>query len=266
MPRSKKSDPKSHEFGDVMNLVPGQIPSVAKPPEPRGGDVHVWTVSLDIDDSEIRVCEAALSHDEAARGARFVLPIHRTRFVAARGALRTILSRYTGTEPAGIGFSYGPHGKPQLAPAFAPNGIQFNISHAGDRALVAVTKGRCVGIDIELIGTRAYEADIARRFFAPGEEPALLLADESVRAALFAAIWTRKEACVKASGLGLALPLDSFDVSADARAPRIVECNARGNRVRRRWTLVDVETVAGCAAACAVEGTGLNVVREQFRL
>lgn len=224
----------------------------------------MWTVSLDLDEREIRACEAVLSPDEAARAARFVLPVHRTRFVAARGVLRTILSRYTGTEPGRIELSYGPHGKPRLAPASAPHGIQFNVSHAGNRALVAVTTGRGVGVDIESIGTRAREAHIARRFFTPGEDRALRSADESARPALFAAFWARKEACIKASGLGLLLSLDSFDVSAGAREPRVVE-RIRGGEGAGSWTLVDVAAAAGFAAACAVEGRGLRVIRGEFR-
>lgn len=248
-----------------MNPAPAQIPSIAKPPEPRDGDVHVWTVSLDLGEREIRACEAALSPDEAARGARFVLPVHRTRFVAARGALRTILSRYAGTEPGNIEFSYGPHGKPRLAPAFARQGIQFNISHAGDRALVAVTAGRGVGVDIESIGTRAREADIARRFFTPAEDRALRAAGDASRPALFAAFWARKEACIKASGLGLLLSLDSFDVSAGSGEPRVVESEGGGDGGGRLWTLADVEAASGYAAACAVEGRGLRIMLGEFR-
>jgi 4'-phosphopantetheinyl transferase len=130
---------------------------------------------------------------------------------------------------------------------------------------VAVTTGRGVGVDIESVGTRAREADIARRFFTPGEDRALRAADDFARPALFAAFWARKEACIKASGLGLLLSLDSFDVSADAREPRVVESKGGDARGGRSWTLADVEAVSGYAAACAVEGRGLRIMQGEFR-
>jgi 4'-phosphopantetheinyl transferase len=248
-----------------MNREWMQILSAQEPLELSEGDVHVWAVSLDLDDRALQACECVLSPDEAARAARFVLLLHRTRFAAARGVLRTILSRYAGTEPAKIGFSYGARGKPRLSAESVRNGLEFNVSHAGDRALVAVTRGRGIGVDIESIGTRAHEADIARRFFTPGEDRTLRSADESARPALFAAFWARKEACIKASGLGLFLSLDSFDVSAGAREPRVVESAGGDTQGGRSWTLADVEAASGYAAACAVEGRGLRIMQGEFR-
>ena len=83
---------------------------------------------------------------------------------------------------------------------------------------------------------------------------------------MFVAFWTRKEACIKASGLGLSFTLASFDVSGNAREPRVIVSGGDAAQSVRSWTLVDVETVPGCAAACAVEGMGLSVICREFRL
>lgn len=176
-----------------------------------------------------------------------------------------ILSRYAGAAPAEIKFSYGPHGKPFLSPEAGRGEIHFNVSHAADRALVAVTKGREIGVDIESIGERPFDAEVVHRFFSPREGQEIRSAPEAARASLFAAIWTRKEACIKASGLGLSFPLASFDVSGNAREPLAIATGVDAAEGERLWTLVDVETVPCFAAACAVEGIGLNVVRREFR-
>lgn len=207
--------------------------------------------------------ERVLSLDERERAGRFSLALPRRRFVAARGILRAVLSRYVGTDPAVIILSYGDHGKPFLAEPCGAPGIQFNVSHAGDVALIAVTKGRGVGIDIEAIDSRAYQEAIVRRFFSPHEQDALRSIPEAGRERTFIVFWTRKEACIKASGLGFSLPLSSFDVSSDAKEPRVIVCGGEGDRV---WTVVDIETVSGYAAACAVDGVGLRIVRKEFRL
>ena len=184
-----------------MNRESTRPLSAREPSELREGEACVWTVSLDLEENRLRALEGVLSPDERERAVRFVVPLHGRRFVAARGILRTILSRYTGAQPAEIGFSYGPHGKPRLSAAFGRYEILFNVSHAADRALVAVTRGCEIGVDIEVIGERPYEAEVARRFFSPRDERALLSAPQAARAGLFAALWTRREACLKASGL-----------------------------------------------------------------
>lgn len=102
--------------------------------------VDVWAVSL------AQASPAHLSEEEAARAKRFKFEEDRIRWTRARSALRLILSRYAGEDPAQICFTYGPHGKPSLLPF---SELEFNLSHAGDWAMVAVTRGVPVGIDIE---------------------------------------------------------------------------------------------------------------------
>jgi 4'-phosphopantetheinyl transferase len=240
--------------------------SAREPFELGEGEAHLWAVSLDLDDDPLRVLDGVLSPDERERAGRFVVPLLGRRFVAARGALRTILSRYVGVEPGAIRFSYGPHGKPSLAAPTGRDDVRFNMSHARDRAFVAVTKGREIGVDIESIGMRRFDEEVARRFFSPSDGRALCSAPGAARERLFASFWARREACVKASGFGLLFPLASFDVSEEAGEPRAIVSGGDVTHAPRSWTLVDVETVPGFAAACAVEGAVLNVIRMELRL
>jgi 4'-phosphopantetheinyl transferase len=238
------------------------------PPEPvppLRDEAHVWSASLDIDGQGVRRLEDALSFDERERADRLATPGHRRRWIAARGILRSILSSYMRISPEKIRFSYSDRGKPLLADPDERTALRFSLSHCENRALVAVIQGREIGVDIERIRENRFDAAVARRFFTPDEQALLRSTPPAEWPAAFFAIWTRKEACVKASGLGLALPLRSFDVSGEATTPRLIV--ARNDlAAHTAWTVVDVETAPGYAAACAAEGRGLTILRREFRL
>ena len=76
--------------------------------------VHVWRARLDDSASRLRLLMSSLSIDERERAGRFKFERDSNRFVAARGILRAILSRYLFVDPANLKFSYGPRGKPAL--------------------------------------------------------------------------------------------------------------------------------------------------------
>jgi 4'-phosphopantetheinyl transferase len=101
--------------------------------------VDIWQWRLDHGAIEL------LSADERARAGQFMFDRDRRRYIAARARLRIILARYVGQAPAALQFHYGPHGKPAL------DGISFNLSHSADLALLAVSRGTVVGVDIERV-------------------------------------------------------------------------------------------------------------------
>lgn len=145
-------------------------------------DVEVWLVSL-LCDRQI-----VLSADEAIRAARFRFEADRARWIRARSALRTILADHSGTPAAEIQFTFGAHGKPALADA---NCIEFSLSHAGDFAMIAVTRDVPVGIDIERIRENINMAALLARL---GEASPLPTQEGRFSA------WTRREAMTKALG------------------------------------------------------------------
>ena len=100
-------------------------------------EVHLWRVWLTQAAAADRLWPL-LAADEAARARAFVFARHRQAFVTARGMLRLILSRYVGEPAAELRFDYGARGKPRL---HEDQGVQFNLSHSGEMALVAVNIG-----------------------------------------------------------------------------------------------------------------------------
>jgi 4'-phosphopantetheinyl transferase len=220
--------------------------------------VEVWRLSLDLPGSRLAELRASLSEDELARASRFRRPVDAARFVAARGLLRQILGGYLGRPASAVAFAYGTFGKPALADRSA---VDFNLAHSEGLALLAVTAGRVVGVDLEVPRPGFGGIDIARSFFAAGEVRRLTALSRSDREAGFLRCWTRKEAYVKACGAGLQIDLGSFEVSLSAGRPRLLRCS--DPEELGRWSLVDLSDPAtGYYAALAVEGSS-PVIRER---
>jgi 4'-phosphopantetheinyl transferase len=153
-----------------------------------------------------------LDDDERSRAERFHFERDRQAYIAAHALVRTMLSTQHARRPEAWRFSTNAHGKPQIADENAPLPLRFNLSHTYGLVAVALTLSNEIGIDVEEIKPKRLSLDLAERTFAPAEV-ALLRAMPADRLpeTLFA-IWTLKEACIKAIGLGLAMPLDAFAV------------------------------------------------------
>lgn len=222
-------------------------------------EVHIWQVPLDPPARLLKVARDVLDNAEHGRAAGFAVASERTRFIAAHLALRMVLARYTGASPGGLVLVHGAHGKPALAAGFA--WLRFNLAHSGDLALIACAQGREVGVDIEQIRPDSADEAIAAQLFSAGEQAALRTLSAHLRPAGFFACWTRKEAYVKARGLGLTIPLADFDVPLDPMLPatRIIlrnEPDADGD-----WWVQDLPLGMLYAAAVAAEGTGWRITR-----
>jgi len=217
--------------------------------------VHVWRIKLDLPPAAVKTLESTLSADEAKRAARFHFQADRERLLIAHGALRDILARYLDCKAAHLKFSTAEYGKPRLD----GHDLQFNLSHSGDYALVAVTQNCKVGVDVELIRSDMEHEKIANRFFSPNEVSELMALPPEQRELAFFHCWTRKEAYIKAHGLGLSLPLDSFDVSLTPHEPAILRATRPDAREAGCWTLVSLGVDSGYTAAIVAEGKNLKV-------
>jgi 4'-phosphopantetheinyl transferase len=192
----------------------------------RAGPIAVWTLPLTLTPAELDASEATLSADERARAKRLPVARDRERFVAARGGLRTILGSLLGMMPAEVRFRYGPRGKPELDGAPDPV-VHFNLSHSGDRALVAVSRSQQVGVDVEQVRPVPGLLPLVTRFFSDREREAIFGDEEPVEAFFYH--WTLKEAWLKASGLGLGGPLRDIEVWHDAAGRPLMQRTAGPN-------------------------------------
>ena len=211
-------------------------------------NVDVWCVDLSAPDGLLASAHATLSTDERERVRRFRSDHDRKMFVLAHAVLRTLLGRYLGRPPETFSFSFGVHGKPKLV----DSSLEFNLSHSGEFAAYAFTRGCDLGIDIERVRIFPEFVTIAKRFFSRAEFTDLLAVDPDQIERVFFRCWTRKEAYTKAVGAGIRVPLDSFQVSVLPRAPAALR-RVRGNVTEAvSWALHDFEPASDYVGALAL--------------
>lgn len=219
-------------------------------------EVHVWRASLDLEASSIQSLRWTLCVEEQQRAERYHFPKDRDRFIVARGLLRAILSFYLGKKPRDLQFVYNQYGKPALSESDNRETLCFNLSHSRGLALYAVTQNRNLGVDLEHIRTDFPCEEIAERFFSPKENAVLRTLPLDMKHKAFFTCWTRKEAYIKATGKGLTLPLDQFDVSLIPKEPAMLLSIAGNHQAACRWSLQELIPDPDYVAALAVEGAG----------
>lgn len=179
----------------------------------RSKDVHVWRLHLDQLRTRFNKSFDILSEDEQHRALRFHFALDRERFVLARAGLRTVLSHYTGISPKHLRFSYSRYGKPILCDDGDSSGsFAFNLSHSEDLALIGITRGEAIGIDVEYCRDNAMGENIIEDIFSSAEIAAFRALPDSQHKEAFFTYWTCKEAYIKGQGEGFSFPLKSFDV------------------------------------------------------
>ncbi len=188
---------------------------------PKGVAVELWLWSLDRPPRPREELESYLSRDEIARADRFRFPHLRSRWIAARAGMRSILADRTGIAPGALTFSFGEHGKPHLAGLDTP--CSFNLSHSEGRAALAISDVP-IGVDIQLIGP--HSDSVARDYFSAAEIEALTQMPPERRSEAFYRCWTAKEAVLKALGTGFSLGSKTFTVDfATTSALQLMHAN-----------------------------------------
>ena len=195
-------------------------------------DIHVWAAGLDQSLERISVFRGTLAADELERAARFHFERDHNRFIAGRGLLREILGSYLEIHPSQLDFQYSPRGKPMLKAASALPPLHFNVGHSEDLILIALTTSCPVGIDLERVRPIPELENIARQYFSTREATDLMALPKDRQLRAFYQLWTRKEACLKATGEGLSSSMREIEATAS-------------------WTLVELAPAANFVAAIA---------------
>ncbi|MFT3800836.1 MAG: 4'-phosphopantetheinyl transferase superfamily protein [Burkholderiaceae bacterium] len=174
----------------------------------RASSSRVGCWQIDLDEPALDAMRALLADDEQARAARFARPLLADRYRRAHGALRWLLGRHCGVDGGRLRFGANAHGKPVLReapgapePAALPH---FNLSHSDGHALVAICDDAPVGVDIEALRALGDPDDWAWSQLSERERAQWRALPDEHRAAAFLRGWTRKEAALKALGVGLA--------------------------------------------------------------
>ncbi len=222
--------------------------------------VHVWLTDLEDMAPYWKPLAPILGVEERERAASFHFEHDRQRYVSAHVVLRLLLGAYLGLAPERLTFHVGQYGKPRLATSSssaspAPS-LRFNLSHSHGMAIYALALGWEVGVDVEHMKRLPDWEHIAVSVFSPREQEALRSLPAHERQRAFYVCWARKEALIKATGHGLHMPLDQFDVSlAPHEHARLLDVRGVPATVldTARWNLCDLPSIPRYAAALAIE-------------
>jgi 4'-phosphopantetheinyl transferase len=185
-------------------------------------EVHVWTIERDRR-ADLALLAQCLSPTEQQRARRLRLKDRREAFIYNRALVRRILAGYVGIEPSDVPLTTSSAGKPlwdaPIGNAAHSPGLSFNLSHRHDLAILAVAQGRTLGVDLEAFDAQTNYDAIARAALSPREMLLYQQIESADRPAALLRMWTRKEAFLKATGLGLGRPLSQIEVTFSISEP-----------------------------------------------
>lgn len=200
-------------------------------------EVHVWTETLTREPHLVAAAKKLLAPEETSRAERFLREVDHDRYVVAHALMRKILANYLGASPAEIAFHTDPFGKPHLAHSQNPAGLNFNLSHSGNRMLLGIALKARIGVDIEEIRPESATMDVAARFFTPRENQDLkcLSGQDQIRG--FFNCWTRKEAYLKAIGCGLSADPKNCEVTVKPVDKPEIRLHLPSDKDQGAWSL-----------------------------
>ena len=233
---------------------PSQWPSPPTQLTLGHGEVHVWRANLDAAFPLLNSLQKLLSPRELNRYQRFHRQKDAAYFLARRGVQRLILERYVGIPPSTLRFARSKHGKPELVTQRNEALVSFNASHSDGLALYAIACEREVGVDVERCHRKSETEQIASRYFTSRESQKLLAIPTDHRNEAFYACWTRKEAYMKAKGLGLRLGLDQFEVGFAPGEPAALLSSSEGPEEVERWSMKELYPSDGYLGAVCAAG------------
>lgn len=236
-----------------LKIKAAEVPALGR------AQIQVWRINLAQDtagEDRLKVC---LSGEERERAGRFHFAHDRRRFIIRRGVLRHLLAVHLGASRDAVRLLPGPHGKPAIPGQEGPAGLRFSCSHSADLGLVAIARGRELGVDLEQHRPLADAGKLTNAFFSPCEIAALTGVPPELKERSFFDCWTRKEAFVKAIGLGLSFPLHRFAVSLAPDQPAALLRVEDDPGAVDRWKMLSLDITPDYSAALVFEGRDANL-------
>jgi 4'-phosphopantetheinyl transferase len=255
-----------HSTPVISPLHPQTLLDLNDPLRVESDTIPVWAFSLEGEPELVQHCRALLGDEEQQRADRFVFARDRIRYTIAHGVLRHLLSRYCDVTPGSLRFEVSGAGKPVLdrrsLPARAAQ-LHFNLTHSEDRALVGLSEGRELGVDLEKVRANIEALAISQHYFFGSERDAIAASPAPDNT--FFRYWVAKEAVLKAQGIGLGFPLDRFRVAfiPGLEAARVDTLDPAA--LAADWTVRMLPCESGWFAAVAARGTDW-VVKPASRL
>lgn len=220
-------------------------------------NIDIWLEDLSADGLEYDYYWRLLDAGEQAKARRFVQVRHQRQYVISHGKLRLVLAGYLGLAPEKICYSVTASGKPFLVSGQQLHGLRFNLSHSGEKMLVAVGWQEYVGVDIEVWNDKVDVSALAKQCFADTEYRYWSSLPLQQRGPAFYRFWTRKESFIKAVGEGLAIGLPDVATSVAGEAGYVAIPARYG--APENWCLKDLELGGDFSAALTVNACLVSV-------
>jgi 4'-phosphopantetheinyl transferase len=217
--------------------------------------IQVWIADLALQSQDF--FREHLSPSEKIRADKFHFQKDRDAYEKARGILRFLLGRYLNLPPADVQISTTKLGKPYISELLNGHALSFNLSHSGGVAVYAFALNHPVGVDVETLRPIPDLDQLAARFFTENERKSLQAIEPGARTKPFLQYWTRKEAYLKAIGLGLSIsPEEVNAASLPIPSPQLTSFHPQIKSDQNIWSLMDFyptnETVAAVVVASSV--------------
>ena len=169
--------------------------------------INVYTIITSDYLQNLKELYNLLSVREKIQSTKFITPSLSNRYIITRAALRGILAKHLNVIPQDIEFITNSYGKPSVK----GNSIKFNMSHSIEMAYYAVSISFDLGIDVEFFNRKKNIFDIAKSVFSTTEFDFFIKLSNDERQEFFFETWVKKEAMIKAVGLGLSYPMKEVD-------------------------------------------------------
>lgn len=225
----------------------------------RHDQVDVWVDNLSHEFLAKSLSEIQLPADEQKKGDLFKFVVDRNRYCRAHSYLRWVLAGYLNLSPKDIQFETTSEGKPFISAGQNTVELTFNLSHSADYVAIAVGKQYALGVDIEAINHGISVLALSEEIFSTAERQQFLQLPASQKVTGFYRGWTRKEAYIKALGLGLVKSLKSFDVDIYGQQQPLLLADREASLAAQGWKLWALDHVesrgfaTALATACSVE-------------
>ena len=191
-----------------------------------------------------------LDADEQRRGNQFRFASDRDSYIMAHVLLRRMLSSIADIKPNRWRFISGENGRPEIHPELGVSRLRFSLSHTRGMVACAISTDLEVGVDVEACDNEISPEDIAKKFFADPEVELLNMSPKNQRNSAFYRLWTLKEAYLKATGLGITVPLDAFSFSLD---PVSLKIPLIGQFCGGNWSFIEIQPGPNHVLSLAVQ-------------
>jgi 4'-phosphopantetheinyl transferase len=195
--------------------------------------------------------EHLLTPEELSKANRYLRPADRLRFIVSRGMLRVLLAQYLEMEPGDIAILTGKNGKPHVQRQGEGTRIGFNVSHSRNGIVYAFIEEGEIGIDVEDVSQLPDLDKIIPYVFSDQEMLEFKSLPEDMKVDAFFTCWTRKEAYIKARGVGLGIPLQQINTSFLSASPQLI-CDSTAEGDDALWYVNNIFTFPGYCMAVAV--------------